>query len=233
MFILSTVHDTIKVKAAQLHSDITSVLTYNINAKYANRVLPNVGLCVAHFDYISISEGHIKYGDGCTYYKATFRLVVFRPFKGQVLVGRIKSSDEMGIRVTLGFFDDIYVTWDALPVPSGYDQSEATWFWVAEPGHKEIYDDPLLSGKADRHYFDKGEPVRFLVEDDQFNEPEPPGPRANKSTSLATQSVGGENVDIDSANRIPPYKIKVGRPHNVVWARLTNTSYRHPWDSLD
>jgi hypothetical protein len=34
----------------------------------------------------------------CLHTPATFRLVVFRPFAGEVLVGKIMGSDEIGIR---------------------------------------------------------------------------------------------------------------------------------------
>jgi hypothetical protein len=66
-----------------------------------------------------------------------FRLVVFRPFASEVIVGKVKSSDEDGIRrasiaflesterpdnslppVTVGFFDDIYIPTAYLPQPS-------------------------------------------------------------------------------------------------------------------
>ena len=41
--------------------------------------------------------------------KVEFRLVVFRPFKGEVITGKISSSSEGGIRVALDFFDDVQV----------------------------------------------------------------------------------------------------------------------------
>lgn len=213
MFILSTVHDTIKVKASQLGHDISTAIETNINAKYANRVLSGVGLCISHFDFVSISEGNIMFGDGCTYYKATFRLVVFRPFKGEVLLGKIKSCDEYSIRLSLGFFDDIYVAWEALPSPCGYDRGEATWFWLSDP-NEDVISDPLLSAKEERFYFDRHEYVRFAIDDDEFNEPEPPRPRGalasgQGATGPAPNGMAGamSAADADTANRIPVYKI--------------------------
>lgn len=41
--------------------------------------------------------------------KVKFRLVMFRPFVGEVLEGKVRSSSEEGIHVSLGFFDDILV----------------------------------------------------------------------------------------------------------------------------
>lgn len=226
MFNLAVIDDTIKLEACQLGSDTVSALTYNINAKYSNRILPNVGLCISHFDFSSISEGHLKNGDGCTYYKATFRLIVFRPFKGEILVGKVKSCDEDGVRITLGFFDDIYVSRDALPMPSGYDHTEAAWFWVGNPDDDSVYDDALLSAKEQRFYFDKNEPVRFLVDGDEYNEPEPPGPSTWGKNALKTGTgQGGADIkDVESATRVAPYKVKVSERNGMAHFSLRSAS---------
>lgn len=63
-----------------------------------------------------------------------FRLVVFRPFISEVLVGKVKSQDEDGIRgrytpnttarllmkraVTMTFFDEVHIDVSQLPAPS-------------------------------------------------------------------------------------------------------------------
>ena len=101
-------------------------LINEINTIYANKVLHDVGLCVAVFDLVEVGEGKVRYGDGCLWYKrlcspilslnlplsfwgfvladpellfvVTFRMVVFRPFVSEVLLAKVKSSDEDGIR---------------------------------------------------------------------------------------------------------------------------------------
>lgn len=77
------------------------------------------------FDLVEVGEGKIRYGDGCLWYKrafrvflasslislwrfgwsdagylstVTFRMVVFRPFVSEVVLAKVKSSDEDGIR---------------------------------------------------------------------------------------------------------------------------------------
>ena len=65
-----------------------------------------------------------------------FRLVVFKPFVSEVLIGKVESSTEEGIRganilesllqvvimpyspVSMTFFDDIWIPADNLPLPS-------------------------------------------------------------------------------------------------------------------
>lgn len=68
-------------------------------------------------------------------FAVVFRLVVFRPFPSEVLLAKVKSSDEEGIRrecdvsfirytvikrtaVTVGFFDDMYIPLSYLPNPA-------------------------------------------------------------------------------------------------------------------
>lgn len=240
MFNLALIDDTIKIEAAQLGLDTVTALTYNINAKYSNRILPNVGLCFSHFDYSSISEGHLRNGDGCTYYKVTFRLVVFRPFKGEVLMGKIMSSDEHGIRITLGFFEDIYVSSEWLPQPSAYDQHEVAWFWLGEPEEETLYEDPHLSTADQRWYFEKERPIRFVIEGDEFNEPVPKGPKDWKNTppqADATQSGGVEVPKVKTSAEIPLYKVNVSsaffsrasRPSLLIFFQFT----RLPWQVKD
>lgn len=72
------------------------------------------------FDLSEVGEGKVRYGDGCLWYKGAFandlvlvryaqlsivisvvlRLVVFRPFASEVILAKVKSSDEEGIRCT-------------------------------------------------------------------------------------------------------------------------------------
>lgn len=42
-------------------------------------------------------------------------MIVFRPFKGEVMIGRIRSSTPAGINVRTDFFEDIFVPFDELP----------------------------------------------------------------------------------------------------------------------
>ncbi len=42
-----------------------------LNKKYANRVLHDVGLCICVFDIAQAGEGKVRYGDGCLWYKGS------------------------------------------------------------------------------------------------------------------------------------------------------------------
>lgn len=106
MFILSTITDTLFIPGSSFSSTsdpsqpATSFASISlaINTKYANKVIPDVGLCVCLFDILEASEGRVKWGDGGLWHSVKARLVVFRPFIGEILVGKVMSSDEKGIR---------------------------------------------------------------------------------------------------------------------------------------
>ena len=44
-------------------------ITNELNKKYANRVLHDVGLCICVFDLAEVGEGKVRYGDGFLWYK--------------------------------------------------------------------------------------------------------------------------------------------------------------------
>ncbi|MBE3048784.1 RPB7/RPC8 family DNA-directed RNA polymerase subunit [Candidatus Bathyarchaeota archaeon] len=69
----------------------------NINAKYSNKVIQNIGLCICFYDLLYASEGLIGHGTGLVNVNVEFRVVVFRPFKGEVILARIRSSTPTGI----------------------------------------------------------------------------------------------------------------------------------------
>nr|GAT56602.1 predicted protein [Mycena chlorophos] len=120
MFNLAILKDTVAVHPADFATPQEQAITAELNKKYANRVLHDVGLCICVFDLTEAGEGKVRYGDGFLWYKVIFRMVVFRPFQTEVLLAKVMSSDHNGIRLSLEFFDDIYVPAHYLPVPNAF-----------------------------------------------------------------------------------------------------------------
>jgi len=184
MFITSTIKDTIALQPNTFSQPTDQALITVLNKKYANRVLHDVGLCVCVFDLLEVSDGRVRYGDGCFWHKVLFRLVVFRPFASEVIFGKVKSSSEDGIRVTLGFFDDIHIPRIYLPTPCAFDPSERSYFWLPDGEGltpSEMLDSPLTQ----RMYIDQGEAMRLRVEADNFYDDEPGPPKAAEGVQIA------------------------------------------------
>lgn len=123
---------------------------------------------------------------------------MFRPFKGEVIVGRVTKCTPEGIHSTLpyapfavhhltlfsvrtDFFDNIFVEAEELPEGSEYDHNQQIWIWRSEG---EIY------------YFDIFEMVRLVVESEEWNDQTPTKP---------TATIG---EDAPPEEKLPPYIIK-------------------------
>ena len=63
------IQDTVAVQPSQFGLPPEQAITNELNKKYANRVLHDVGLCVCVFDLAEVGEGKVRYGDGCLWYK--------------------------------------------------------------------------------------------------------------------------------------------------------------------
>lgn len=113
-FIQLICQDTMGIHPINFGVPKEQAIIAELNKKYANRVLHNVGLCICVFDLCEAGEGKVRYGDGLLWYKGEhqrdiilkhanvniviFRMVVFRPFSSEVILAKVKSSDEDGIR---------------------------------------------------------------------------------------------------------------------------------------
>lgn len=60
-----------------------------LNKKYANRVLHDVGLCVCVFDLSEVGQGKVRYGDGFLWYKG----MSHSPFSTQKSAHCVCDSD--------------------------------------------------------------------------------------------------------------------------------------------
>jgi DNA-directed RNA polymerase III subunit RPC8 len=96
MFVLTVISDEIAVHPSQFALPRTQALLDAINQKYSYRIVPDVGLALQVFDITSATEPVVNACQNGSYScSVVFRLVVFRPAKGQILVGQIKECDKL------------------------------------------------------------------------------------------------------------------------------------------
>nr|CAG4649677.1 EOG090X0DHL [Scapholeberis mucronata]SVE93877.1 EOG090X0DHL [Scapholeberis mucronata] len=176
MFVLALIKQTVRVPAEKFRRDIDQAISEELNLKFANKVVLDVGLCIALWDIIKRGESFILPGDSGHHTQVEFRYVVFRPFMEQVLVGRIKNCDKESVQVSLGFFDDIYIPAEYLQNTSRFDEAEHAWIWEYESEE----------GKHDL-FMDTGEEIRFKVVAEDFNDTTPSGP-SNESPETSLES---------------------------------------------
>ncbi|KAK4696414.1 DNA-directed RNA polymerase III subunit RPC8, partial [Lecanoromycetidae sp. Uapishka_2] len=64
MFILTTIADLVQISPEDIEKPSGESIEDNINAKYANKVIQNIGLCVCVYDILKASDGLIGHGTG-------------------------------------------------------------------------------------------------------------------------------------------------------------------------
>ncbi|KAF2139129.1 uncharacterized protein K452DRAFT_255268 [Aplosporella prunicola CBS 121167] len=189
MFLTTTISDLIQIKPEEFEKSSIQAIKDAIHVKYANKVIQEVGLCICLRDILKSSEGLIGHGTGIVNVNVEFRLVVFRPFKGEIIEGKISGSNPQGINVQLDFFDDIFV-----PGPVNlfegvkFNNAESVWVWTTETG--------------DELFFDMEERVRLRVEAEVWTDLSPQAPLiAGANGSGGENGEGGEG----SEERRSPY----------------------------
>ncbi|XP_070579324.1 DNA-directed RNA polymerase III subunit RPC8-like [Ptychodera flava] len=183
MFVLAEMTDTVRIAPWQFNTKLNDAIAEVLNKKLANKVVHNVGLCIALHDITKLEDSYLFPGDGASHTKVHFRYIVFRPFMDEILIGKIRSCSRDGVHVSLGFFDDVLIAPDSLQEPKRFDEAEQLWVWEyeTEEGTHDLF-------------MDINEEIRFRVIDETFVDTTPVGPK--------TIGEGAEVTDKD-AKRSP------------------------------
>ena len=94
MFIVSTIEDKVRVHPQDLAKPTLEAVTAELERTYIDKVVPDLGLVVTLFDILDIQGGFVFPSDGAAHFDTKFRVVIFKPFVGEVIVGKLKSCDK-------------------------------------------------------------------------------------------------------------------------------------------
>jgi len=188
MFTLVLIDDDIPVQPADLRDNCRAQLKRQIQHKYVDRVIPNVGLCIEFYDFVRIKDAHIHPGDGSVgvgeaYFKVEFKIVVFQPAVGEWLVGSITGSCKEGLRVSLSFFQDVLIPSSNLKTPFLFDAAEQCWVWQWR--NQE-------TNEVINFFYEQNALIRFRVIAVEF--PEASGPQ-DKAREASMKIVGAVDRD--------------------------------------
>ncbi|KAK5046548.1 hypothetical protein LTR84_008351 [Exophiala bonariae] len=120
-----------------------------------------------------------------TFPQMEFRMIVFRPFKGEIVTGTVQQCVPNGIQITTQFFEDIFVPQTMLFEGCEYDSTEKTWVWRTE--ESELW-------------FDIGTVVNLRIEAEKWVDQAPKAPIKSGGAAGAA----GEAV----LERAVPYSIE-------------------------
>ncbi|KAI6660334.1 hypothetical protein LOD99_13922 [Oopsacas minuta] len=157
MFQLVHMRDVIMIPPHRLGWELTKHLRDQLAIKYGNKVIYNIGLVIALFDILDMTEPVVLPGQPDVIITLEFRVIVFRPFIGEVLNGHVFKSTHEGVHVHVDFFHDILITQDCLPQDSVWQENEQVWVWKYK-----------VEDNTHDLYIDKGEPIRFSITKEKF-----------------------------------------------------------------
>ena len=94
MFILTKMRSVVRLEPINFERDLPDALSDALTEKLANKVLKDVGLVIALWDILSIGDSYLFPGDGASHTRVEFRILVFRPFMEEVLVGKVRQRNK-------------------------------------------------------------------------------------------------------------------------------------------
>jgi len=176
MFVLMTVADTICIPPHMFVQPTLTSVHSEIETKYPNRVLMDAGLVICRYgDALEVGDGVLVAGDGAAHHEVVFRLIIFRPFVDEVLVGTVAESTEEGVRVTLGFFDDVWIPGPRMQKPSHYERESGLWVWTPNYGDDQqrqeengVKAEEGEGSEDERFEIEIGTQIRFKVKSINF-----------------------------------------------------------------
>ncbi|KAI3958819.1 hypothetical protein MKX01_023495 [Papaver californicum] len=115
IFFLSLIEHTLRLPPHLLSLPLPKAIRGELEKLFVDKVIAQLGLCVSIYDIKSINGGFIFAGDGASTYTVDFRLIMFRPFEGEILSGK-------------GFLKT-FVPAHLLPNPSKFSE-DRRWTWM-------------------------------------------------------------------------------------------------------
>eukprot|EP01084_Bolivina_argentea_P036198 67007_1 len=185
------------------HGNLIEEVMNHLLIEYCNKIIePNGGLCITVSGIDKIGDARIFPEDGGTYVDVEYRLALFKPYNNEIIEGSIANSDTSGIRISLGFFEQIFIPKNNLPKQSTFDEDSKTWIWETE-------DQQLSFEKDDVIYF-KVVKTEFLSTNSLHNQSK------NKNKEEKTEDNDNDidmndndsNNDNDNTNNIQLHTIK-------------------------
>ncbi|ODQ44874.1 hypothetical protein PICMEDRAFT_73684 [Pichia membranifaciens NRRL Y-2026] len=182
MFQLSVVSDLIRIPPHLFNLPRDISIKQELNVKHANKIIPKLGLVISVYDLIEYDTGLFRPGDGAMYVNVKCRLLIFKPFIGEVISGWIEKCTADGIKVNIGFFNDIFIPKALLFESSYFSIDENAWIWKMD-------EDTTL-------YLDINEKINFRIEEEVFTNVKPKGPVSST-----------ESTNQPEKEQTPPYAL--------------------------
>ena len=137
MFLLVQVKDFVRLAPHEFGKSNVEAIRKQMDIKLSNKVIPDLGLCVLIKSVDEVGDCTIFPGDGGAHCDVLVSIIVYRPFEGEVLQGRVLSSSRKGIRVSLEFFENVLIPPYLMKSGTEFDGTHWVWTYKDEDGEPE------------------------------------------------------------------------------------------------
>lgn len=102
MFYLTDVEDYIRVEPKHFGLPTKDAVEKQLNESYVNRISKELGFVITVVGVSGVGDGVIIPGDGATYYKSRFTVLLWKPELHELLHGTIEEITNFGAFMTIG-----------------------------------------------------------------------------------------------------------------------------------
>lgn len=128
MFKLITLEDTIRIPPETFGNPLDDVGYQQVKAKYEGIVDEELGYVIAVTNVKVKPTGKIIPGDGATYHKVTFSLLVFYPKIQEIVEGEVVEIADFGAFVRIGPIDALLHVSQLMDDFISYDEKQGVLF---------------------------------------------------------------------------------------------------------
>ena len=107
MYSIVTVKDVVRIPPSQFNKPIEEAAMVHLRKQHENVLDRDIGLMIAVIDIDDIGQGRLMPGDGATYHAVTYRVLVFKPLRGELVEGNVVELMDFGAFIRMGPLDGL------------------------------------------------------------------------------------------------------------------------------
>lgn len=107
MYSIVTVKDVVRIPPSQFGSPMEDAAMLHLRKQHENVLDRDIGLMIAVIGIDDIGQGRLMPGDGATYHSVTYRVLVFKPLRHELVEGNVVELMDFGAFIRMGPLDGL------------------------------------------------------------------------------------------------------------------------------
>ncbi|UCH03929.1 MAG: DNA-directed RNA polymerase [Candidatus Thorarchaeota archaeon] len=107
MYSVVTVRDVVRIPPKEFGAPIEEAAMVHLRKQHENVLDRDIGLMIAVIGIDDIGQGRLMPGDGATYHSVSYRVLVFKPIRGEIVEGNVVELMDFGAFIRMGPLDGL------------------------------------------------------------------------------------------------------------------------------